>query len=346
MKRRPTIRDVAKAAGVSVGSVSRVLNDGPYASPDLKSKVARAINDLDYQPDVVAQSMRLRSTLTIGCMLSEFTNPMYAEIVDAIEERLQQESYLLVCATTRNDAARETAMISSIRRRRMDGLIVMAGNETFSDVNSALTELEIPTVLIDRDIPANYDAIYVDHRGGAIEATRYLIGLGHRRIALLMPSVQVRPGRERAAGYKAALIEAGLPVDPDMIRPQKASTSFAFSEVDRLLQTDDPPTAVITLGTRMLAGVLKAVSGRGLNIPEDISIVSVGDTDIVRCAAPAITAIKWDLTEQGRGAAELLIEQLGGAPRTAPVHLSLPTELIIRNSCAPPRAKTKKRARG
>src|SRR3546814_6256546 len=96
VKRRPTIRDVAKAAGVSVGSVSRVLNDGPYASPDLKSKVARAISDLDYQPDVVAQSMRLRSTLTIGCMLSEFTNPMYAEIVDAIEERLQQESYLQI----------------------------------------------------------------------------------------------------------------------------------------------------------------------------------------------------------------------------------------------------------
>src|SRR3546814_6002283 len=131
-----------------------------------------------------------------------------------------------------------------------------------------------------------------------------------------------------------------------MIRPQKASTSFAFSEVDRLLPTDDPPTAVITLGTMMLAGVLKAVSSRGLSIPEDISIIRVGDTDIVRCSAPAITAIKWDLTEQGRGAAELLIEQLGGATRTAPVHLSLPTELIIRNSCAAPRPRTKKRARG
>ncbi|HEX7075498.1 MAG TPA: substrate-binding domain-containing protein [Hyphomicrobiaceae bacterium] len=346
MKRRPTIRDVAKAAGVSVGSVSRVLNGGPYASPDLQSKVARAISDLDYQPDVVAQSMRLRSTQTIGCMLSEFTNPMYAEIVDAIEERLQREGYLLVCATTRNDAPRETAMISSIRRRRMDGLIVMAGNETFDDVNKALVELEIPTVLIDREVPVNYDAIYVDHRGGAIEATRYLIGLGHKRIALLMPSVQVRPGRERAEGYKAALREAGLPVDPNLIRPQKASTSFAFSEVDRLLQSEDPPTAIITLGTRMLAGVLKAVAARGLSIPDDMSIVSVGDTDIVRCAAPAITAIKWDLAEQGRDAAGLLIEQLNGVKRAGPVHLSLPTELIIRNSCAAPRSRTKKRVRG
>src|SRR3546814_16094661 len=107
-----------------------------------------------------------------------------------------------------------------------------------------------------------------------------------------------------------------------MIRPQKASTSFAFSEVDRLLQTDDPPTAVITLGTRMLAGVLKAVSSRGLSLPEDISIISVGDTDIVRCAAPAITAIKWDLTEQGRGAAGVLNEQVGGATGTRPAHLS------------------------
>src|SRR3546814_17120077 len=102
-------------------------------------------------------------------MLSELTNPMYAEIVDGIEERLQQESYLLVCATTRNDAARETAMISSIRRRRMDGLIVMAGNETFSEVNRALTALEILTVLVARDIPTNYAAIYVDHPGVATE---------------------------------------------------------------------------------------------------------------------------------------------------------------------------------
>ncbi len=346
MKRRPTIRDVAKAAGVSVGSVSRVLNGGHYASSDLSGKVTKAIQELNYQPDVVAQSMRLKSTQTIGCMLAELANPMYAEIVDAVEERLQREGYLVVMSTTRNDLARETAMISSIHRRRMDGLIFMAGDETFAEVNGELSELGVPVVLIDREVPHKHDAVYVDHRGGAVEATKYLIGLGHTRIALLVSNQNVRAGRERAAGYRQAFADAGMPVDPNLIRVQKASTSFAYSEVDRLLQDEYPPTAIIALGTRTLAGVLKAVSTRGLSIPDDISIVSVGDTDIARCATPGITAIRWNLTEQGRVAAELLIDQLNDAKRSEPVRLSIPTELIIRNSCAAPRAYLKKRARG
>lgn len=346
MKRRPTIRDVAKAAGVSVGSVSRVLNGGHYASSDLSDKVIKAIHDLNYQPDVVAQSMRLKSTQMVSCMLAELSNPLYAEIVDAVEEHLQRAGYLVVISTTKNDVRREIAMISSIRRRRMDGLIFMGGNETFDDVNAELLDLEIPTILIDREIPAHYDSIYVDHRGGAIEATKYLIGLGHTRIALLVPNLNVRAGRERVAGYKAAFASANLALDPDMIRPQKASTSFAYSEVYQLLQSPNPPTAVIVLGTRTLAGVLKAAAARGLSIPNDLSVVSVGDTDIARCATPAITALRWDLAALGRGAAELLIEQLNGVKRPEALHLSVPTELIIRNSCAAPHAKTKKRTRG
>ncbi len=326
MTRRPTIRDVAKAAGTSVGSVSRVLNGGPYASSDLHNKVMRAVAKLGYEPDVVAQSMRLKSTQTIGCMVSDIANPLYAEIVNAAEDRLQKEGYVFVLSSTRNDPDRELAMISVIRRRRMDGIIVMASNENRDHVNAALAESGMPTVLIDRDVPSQFDAAYVDHRGGAIEATRYLIGLGHKRIALLLPSEFVRPSRERAAGYRQALTEAGIPVDPGMIRPQKQSNSFAFQEVDELLGGANPPTAIIVLGTRMLAGVMKTVNTRGLRIPDDLSVISVGDTDLTRFASPPITAIRWDLVELGRSAAELLIEQLNGVKREKPSRVSLPTK--------------------
>lgn len=344
MTRRPTIRDVAKAAGTSVGSVSRVLNGGPYASSDLHNKVMRAVSKLGYEPDVVAQSMRLKSTKTIACMLADIANPLYAEIVNAAEERLQKEGYVFVLSTTRNDEERELAMVSMVRRRRMDGMIIMASDETRKDVNAALTQANIPMVLLDREVPAQYDAVYVDHRGGAVDATRYLIGLGHKRIALLLPSENVRPGRERAIGYRQALTEAGIPIDPELIRPQKTSVNFAYTDIEKLLQAANPPTAIIVLGTRMLAGVMKTVSTRNLKIPEDLSIISVGDTDLTRFASPAITSIRWDLAELGRSAADLLIEQLNGVKRDKPQHISLPTELIIRGSCAPPRKATGRRS--
>lgn len=343
MTRRPTIRDVAKAAGTSVGSVSRVLNGGPYASSELHNKVMRAVAKLGYEPDVVAQSMRLKSTKTIACLLADIANPLYAEIVNAAEERLQKEGYVFVLSTTRNDEERELAMISMVRRRRMDGMIVMASDETRKDVNTALAESAVPVVLIDREVPAKYDAVYVDHRGGAIDATRYLIGLGHKRIALLLPSEHVRPGRERAAGYRQALTEAGIAVDPDLIRPQKTSVHFAYADIEKLLQAPHPPTAIIVLGTRMLAGVMKTVSTRNLRIPEDLSLISIGDTDLTRFASPPITVVRWDLAELGRAAADLLIEQLNGVKRERPQHISLPTEFIIRGSCAPPKKQGGKR---
>src|SRR3546814_159543 len=177
-------------------------------------------------------------------------------------ERLQKEGYVFVLSTTRNDEERELAMISMVRRRRMDGMIVMASDETRKDVNTALAEAAVPVVLIDREVPAKYDAVYVDHRGGAIDAMRYLIGLGHKRVALLLPSEHVRPGRERAAGYRQALTEAGIAVDPELIRPQKTSVPFSYADIEKLLQGPHPPTAIIVLGTRMLAGVMKTVSTR------------------------------------------------------------------------------------
>src|SRR3546814_12306884 len=120
-------------------------------------------------------------------------------------------------------------MISMVRRRRMDGMIVMASDETRKDVNTALAEAAVPVVLIDREVPAKYDAVYVDHRGGAIDAMRYLIGLGHKRVALLLPSEHVRPGRARAAGYRQALTEAGIAGDPELIRQQQTPGHFPYA---------------------------------------------------------------------------------------------------------------------
>ncbi|WGS18173.1 MULTISPECIES: substrate-binding domain-containing protein [unclassified Bradyrhizobium] len=167
--------------------------------------------------------------------------------------------------------------------------------------------------------------------------TRYLIGLGHRRIARLTGSAAVLPSSERLAGYRQAHLEAKLEVDPSLIRPHMQGANTAFSSVCQLLQSAKPPTAIISLGTSMLAEVLEAITSNGLRYPQDVSLVCSGDTDLARHATPAISALSWDMNEVGRTAARLLLERIrDGDKATAGEPVFLPTRFILRHSCAAP----------
>ena len=342
---RPTIRDVAAQAGASVSSVSRVLNGGPYTSPELHARVMRVVNRLGFEPHPAAQALRSRATNTIGCMVPDLSNPLYSEMVHAAEEELQRAGYVLMLGATRHAEARETAFISAVRRRRMDGLLLFAGDNTHKDFTAALATLDLPCVGIDREVPGA-PSVRAVHRGGGLEVTRYLIGLGHRRIALLTAAATLLPSTERLAGYRQAHSEAGLAVDPDLVRPQVHGSSIAFSDVCQLLQSPAPPTAIITLGTHMLASVMDALASNGVRYPDDISLVCVGDTDLARHATPAISSLTWDLNEIGRIAAKILLDRMrdGDAAQdttrdTRPIYL--PTRFILRHSCAKPRGRPK-----
>ena len=221
----------------------------------------------------------------------------------------------------------------------MDGVLIMAGENNHRRLVQAIESLDVPRVGIDRQLPG-IASVCVDHRHGAAEATRYLIGLGHRRIGLLMGSATMFPGAERLEGYISAHTAAGFPVDMNLVRPQRLATSFAFSEVRQLLRQPERPTAIITLGTRMLAGVMEALKSLGLRIPHDLSVISVGDTDLAQYATPAITTLTWNLEELGRTAAMLLTERVAGKEPIETNHVVLPTQLVIRGSCALLRAQT------
>src|SRR6187455_2273520 len=258
---RATIRDVAAQAGVSVSSVSRVMNGEPHISPELHARIMRAVNRLRFEPHSAAQALRSRASKTIGCMVSDLSNPLYSEMINGAEEEFQRAGYVLMLAATRHEQDRETAFISAVRRRRMDGLLLSAGDNAHTDFTGALANLDLPCVAIDRQVP-DVPSVRADHRGGGLEITRYLIGLGHRRIALLTGRAALLPSSERLAGYRQAHIEAKLEVDPDLIRPQTQGSSIAFSDVCQLLQGPDRPTAIITLGTHMLAGVHRRYRSR------------------------------------------------------------------------------------
>jgi LacI family transcriptional regulator len=338
-----TIRDVARVAGVSLSSVSRALNGGKNVSARVARDVAAAASTLGYEPDFLARSLRTRSSGMVGCLVPDVSNPLNATIVRAAESRLRDAGYLLIIVNTANDPARERAAAAQLRGRRLDGMLVAPAGDTNGRMWRDLVASGTPVVILDRD-PLEEDdgidspAVLVDHRAGAIAATRYLVGLGHRRIALLTADAHMRPSRERIAGFRAVFAEARIDATDAQLCIQSSPMDFAQGGTLTLLRGVGRPTAIIALGTRILAGVLRAARDLGLSVPHDLSVLSVGDTDLAAVHTPAITALRWSLEDVGRAAAELLLQRLRGDVDQAQSRALLPVDLVLRESCAPPRS--------
>lgn len=337
---RTTLRHVAEAAGVSIGTASRAMNRSGRVSAKAIAAVQKAARRLDYEPDRVAQSMRTRSTKVVGLLVSDFANPLYARIITAVEARLQRDSYALLLANTHNEARREKALIEIFRGRRIDGLVLGPCEVENPALLDRLAAAGLPVVALDRDIGAHGSGVHVDHFHGALQATRHLLNLGHTRIALLTPGSVLRPGRERIAGFRAAFAERGLRPEPRFVRAEKSAMDFAFSEALALLSASGPPTAFVCLGTRILSGVLQGLRHAGRGVPDDVSVISVGDTDLSQLFAPAISALTWDLDAVGSAAADLLIKRMArdGAAPVEPERIVMTTQFVLRESCGPHKA--------
>ncbi len=339
--RKPTVSDVARHAGVSPGSVSRVLTGKNWVSDDLRKQVLEAARALNYIPNSVAQSLKTQRTMTVGAIVSDMANPLHGRFLAAVQECLEAEGYFLIVANDKSQPERDVALLELFGRGRVDGVIAGIADELHPRTLQALQSLRLPVVFHDRDLLGIGDAVGPDHRMGAHEATRHLIGLGHRRIALMTPSASIRPGRERLAGYREALQEAGIDHDPALEAILEASGGdMAFSATKQMLGQAQRPTAVICLGTQMLAGVMSAVGTLGLSIPHELSLIGIGDTELVRLSTPAITAVRWDIAQCGRWAAQMMLDRLReeGGERAPYRMLEMPTEMVLRHSCAPPLA--------
>lgn len=335
MKKKATIREVAQAAGVSLGTASRALNRSGRVSEKAVAAVTKAARELDYEPDFVARSLRTRSSGVVGLLVSDLANPLYAQIITAAEETFQAAGYALLVASTHNESAREKSLIDLFRGRRVDGLI-LGPCETESTEVVGRAASDIPVVALDRDFGSGASGVHVDHFSGALQATRYILNLGHSRVALLTPGAELRPGRDRIAGFKAAFSEKGLDLTPGFIRMEKSAMEFAFSDALSLLSLKSRPTAFICLGTRILAGVLHAIRHVGLKVPDDVSVISIGDTDLSELVAPRISSLNWDLDVVGKAAAQLLLKQLDTrGSEFVSEHIQIGTRMVLRESCKP-----------
>lgn len=332
---RVTMRDVARLARVSLGTVSRVVNENPSVAVDARDRVLKAIEGLGWRPNAVARSMRTATTRTIGCIVPDIRNPLFAGIVKGAEEVLSERGYTLMVASSDEKPAQDRKLINLFLQRRTDGLLLAPTDDTDSATQTTIQDIESPTVLIERDLPIEFDSVASNQSHGIQSAVNYLFSLGHERIALVTGSRRNRAGRERHRGFELAFRSAGRSPDPALLRLESFSADYAYRETLDLLALREPPTALIVAGSFMLAGVLRATGVRSKRIPEDLSVISTGDTDLAELAPPSFTVIRWDLARLGREAATLLLERLANPSVSyEPRHLQIPTEVVLRKSCA------------
>jgi LacI family transcriptional regulator len=329
-----TIKDVAREAGVSVGTVSRVLNAHKSVSPEIKGRVEQAIAALNYMPNSFAQGMRSNAKRSVGIILRDITVPALATFVKSAQNIFHEAGYTLIVGASEDRPKREVELLESLCRR-LDGLIMTSACEENTQLEELRNVFDIPIVLMDREAPPNIDSVTIAQRDGMYRAVKHLIGLGHKRIALVTGSTTVLSGRERVGGYIDAYRDAGLTHDPALICSDNFTPDYAYMAVSSLLLDNDRPTAVVAGGVAMLAGILRAVSTEGLRIPQDISVIGCGDSDLAELMNPPITVIRWDYTAVGEASAKLILDRIQN-PEIPRRRLRFPTELRIRASCAPP----------
>lgn len=333
---RPTIRHVAALADVSVGTVSRVLNNHASVKPAIRERVREAINKLGYEPDAIAQSMRVGSTHTIGCILRDLTIPPLMAFISAAHDTLDSAGFSLLISNTEGREDRERVLLTKLVGRRIDGIIFGNYTPIVGEFRDFLSDLKVPIVLFDRNDASWLDAVMVDHRDGMFRATKHLLGLGHRRIALITGDTRLYLARERVRGFEEAYGELGLAPDKDLICSRSFLPGPAAEVVTEMLQWPDPPTAILAGGMDMLSGVLRAIHEQGLRIPEDVSVVGAGNSDLAELHSPPIAMIDWDYGKVGRLASNLLLDRIRGDAPTEARHIIVPTQFIVRASVGAP----------
>jgi LacI family transcriptional regulator len=331
---RSNMRQVAEMAGVAMSSVSRVLSGHPDVSPAMRERVMQAVDELGYQPDLLAQSLRRKATRSVGFVVGDISNPLLAEITLGAETTLREAGYSMLLTNSENDPALDAAHVRLLMQRRVDGLMLSLATEDHQETVATLEQLDAPIVLIDRELPRSVraSAVLSDHRIGMRAAVRHLLDLGHRRIDLILGQ-PMRPSRERRLGLEEAYRERGLEPTYRTVEGQLGSTHGRIATGD-LLDAAEPPTAIIAGGNQILVGTLEELLRRNLRVGADISLVSCDAVSVTELFTPPIAVVRRDNRELGRRAAQLLLRQLEGEEVRQEV--VLPTEFVPRASCAPP----------
>lgn len=329
----PTIKDVAQLANVSPTTVSYVLNGTRYVSPGTEARIRAAIEALDFRPNSLARGLRAKHTMTVGMMVTDISNPFYADIVHGAQEVLSEKHYTLILSNTDEASDRELDALNILRQKKVDGMIAVSTGANAEAFRKASDE-HFPIVLVDRKLPDNHlCTVVVDDEHGAYEATQHLLQLGHRRIGIIMGKAGISTTDNRRAGYVAALRDAGLALDPSLMVHGQSTLEGGVAASRTLLDIEPLPTAIFATNNLMTVGLFLALKERNLRCPEDMAVVGFDDVVWLSAFYPTLTTVAQPSYELGKQAAELLLTMMGDKKAYDPRMIILPAKLVIRESC-------------
>lgn len=324
-----TMRQVAERAGVSITTVSHVVNQTRFVSEELVTRVRNAIEELSYQPDQRARSLRVGKSETIAMMVTDIVNPFFPAVVRGSEDCAREHGYSLILCNTDEDPSQEELYVSLMMERRVDGFLVAPSMRPEKTLKT-LIDQEVPLVIIDRRCSLPVDQVYSDNEAGAYAATQYLVGLGHTRIGAIVELEGIPSFDDRVRGWRRALEEAGIPMDPRWLRQAGLEVAGATAAAAKLLG-ESGVTAIFTTNNLMTLGALEFLKSADLRCPKDVSLVGFDDPKWAASVNPAITSVGQEPYEMGYKGAELLIKRIEGdkSPLTS---ICLPCDLRVRES--------------
>jgi LacI family transcriptional regulator len=333
---RVTIREIAGLAGVSVATVSRVMNGRDDVAPGTRELVQRIVRENGYTTSRTARGLSAGRTGLIGATVPLVHPAYFSFILSGAAEALYERDMRLVLCPTQHEHEREVTLLERLMHGTTDGGLLILPQESAEELESLLLH-GYRFVVVDPLLPLNdrIPAVSAAHSAGADHAVKHLLGLGHRRIGAITGPRGWIATEERLRGYHAALAAAGILAEPELVVESNFEIESGLRAARRLLDLHEPPTAIFGFNDNVAIGALQAARERGLRVPEDLSVVGFDDVEAAEIVTPALTTIRQPLAEMGRMAVSLL-ERLLEGQRIEALHVELRTQLVVRSSTAPP----------
>ncbi|WP_157956711.1 LacI family DNA-binding transcriptional regulator [Salinicola halimionae] len=323
---------MAKAAGVGMGTVSRVINDSGYVGKETRQRVQAAIESLSFKPNFIASGMRSNRLRSIGVIVSDITNPMFATIVQKAQQILLENDYQLFLGVTNDDPALEAQLFQTLEHQGVSGIMATLNDDSSPQTAALIESLGVPVVLLNRAlVHGRATVVASEQETGCREAVDHLVEQGHRRIGLLITDQTTLPGRERHSAITTALARHRLASPPELIATVRHDVSSGYQAMAKLMTLETRPSAVVVGSNRALIGALDYLRQNHLHYPQDVSIIGFDETDVTRLLSPAITIVNRDYGALTTTAVDLLLQRINKPLRTTETVLQ-PTWLEKRES--------------
>jgi LacI family transcriptional regulator len=337
----PDIRSVAARAGVSTSTVSRCLTGKRKLAADVEQRILEAVRELGYAPNRIARSLRVKRTNSFGMVIPDNSNPYFSDVVKGAEDAARAAGFVLLMFNSGEDRDRELDHLSTMQAFRCDGALLITAPEHPDPHQeqvrrTRLQRYAFPIVYLGRDPGFETDLVLADSFSASREAVSHLVQQGHRRVAVISVGPQTSSQRDRVAGYRQALGEAGIQPPEAYVQSVPLTVDNGFEAATRLLALPEPPTAIFATSNALTIGTVAAIEARGLRCPDDVSVVGYDSYPWQDVFHPRLSTVKQPAYQIGHRAAQLLIQRLNGE-RTEPERITLRSTLVTRESSAPPR---------